>query len=184
MKKNSNFKTVMLYAESLYEGAEQGGFLEKTYSDARKLLRAVAASGEQLKQLDNPLWTDEQKSELVFAVLKNLELCTSLTNLIKLLIENRRISDLTNVLQRFILLYNDRHDIAEVEVATVVPLNETQEKSLKEKLNGIFKKHIELSFVIEPEIIGGLIIRYKSNLIDVSVRHKLDALEQLMKGTK
>ena len=60
----------------------------------------------------------------------------------------------------------------------------TQENLLKIKLENIFHKQILLRYVINPQIIGGLVIKYGTSFIDNSVRHKLNALEQLMKGTK
>ena len=69
-------------------------------------------------------------------------------------------------------------------MTTVVPLDKSQEKKLIGKLEAVFHKEIILKYVINPQIIGGLVIRYGTNFIDNSILHKLNALEQLMKGTK
>ena len=82
------------------------------------------------------------------------------------------------------MLYQQKNNIAEVEVTTVMPLSSQQETLLKSKLSAIFKREILLRYIINPQIIGGLVLKYGTNFIDNSVKHKLDALEQLMKGTK
>ena len=74
--------------------------------------------------------------------------------------------------------------MAEVEVTTVIPLTEKQENMLKSKLENIFNKQIILHYIINPQIIGGLVIKCGTNFIDNSIKHKLNALEQLMKGIK
>ena len=105
-------------------------------------------------------------------------------NALKLLLLNDNFGALPQTLEQFILLYQQKHNIAEVEVTTVIPLNKQQENLLKQKLSAIFKRDILLRYVINPQIIGGLVLKYGTHFIDNSIKHKLDALEQLMKGTK
>lgn len=183
MNKRSNLKTAILYAHALYDGAEQSGELDKTYLNAKSVV-AEKIDSKSLKALDNPLWDTDVKFQIMQDGFKPFQPCDSFINLLKLLIENRRFADISSILRHFILLYREKHNIAGVEVTTAVPLSQEQEKKLKQKLAAIFQKDIELEYILSPEIIGGLVIKYESQLIDVSVKHKLDALEQLMKGTK
>ena len=108
----------------------------------------------------------------------------SMLNTLKLMAQDGKLNILELILKQFILLYQEKHDIAEIEVTTVMPLSDEQEDLLKTKLANIFHKQIVLRYVINPQIIGGLMIKYGTNFIDNSVKHKLNALEQLMKGTK
>ena len=105
-------------------------------------------------------------------------------NFLKVLAQNHRLNLLEIILKQFISLYNDKHNIAEVDVTTVIELSSEQDKRLKSKLSDIFNKKIEINYIINPEIVGGLVIKYGTNLIDVSIKHKLDTLEKIMKGTK
>ena len=174
----------MLYASAMYEGAEEAKQLDKLYEDAGVLEKAVCEHREDFSKLNNPLWKYSQKQEALQAVCEKFGFSQSMLNTLKLLAQNGKLNVLEQTLKQFILLYQEKHDIAEVEITTVVPLNSNQENLLKTKLTNIFHKQIVLRYVINPQIIGGLVIRYGTNFIDNSVKHKLNALEQLMKGTK
>lgn len=184
MKKISDLKTAILYAQAMYEGAEQVNQLDELYENAGVLSDLVGTQKAEFYKLNNPLWKYSQKEEVLQAVCSKYGFSQSMLNTLKLLAQNGKLNVLEQTLQQFILLYQQKHNIAEVEITTVVPLNDTQEKLLKSKLEAIFHKQVILRYVINPQIIGGLIIRYGTSFIDNSIKHKLNALEQLMKGTK
>lgn len=184
MKKISVIKAALLYAGAMYEGAEKTGELDALYCNARELKETADDRNSDLYKLANPLWKFAQKAEVLETIAKKCGWCDAMLNTLKLLALNNDFNVLSATLEQFILMYQDKHNIAEVEVTTVIPLNQQQENRLKEKLSAVFKRDILLRYVINPQIIGGLILKYGTHFIDNSIKHKLDALEQLMKGTK
>lgn len=172
-----------MYAGAMYEGALKTSQTEDLYRDARQL-KELAEDDSSLNILANPMLKPEQKAELIDLIAKKCGLCPAMLNTLKLLAENNDFKVLPQTLEQFILLYQQKNNIAEVEVTTVMPLSSQQETLLKSKLSAIFKREILLRYIINPQIIGGLVLKYGTNFIDNSVKHKLDALEQLMKGTK
>ena len=184
MKKVSVIKAAMMYAEAMYESTAQTHNADILYRDARTLKTALDGGAEDLLKLNNPLWKFEQKAQILEHLAQKMPLCKNMLNILKILAKNNELNILPQVLEQFILLYQNKHDIAEVEVTTVMPLSTAQEDLLKTKLSAIFNKEILLHYIINPQIIGGLVLKYGTNFIDNSVKHKLDALEQLMKGTK
>lgn len=184
MKKVSVIKTAMMYAEAMYEGAIKTGEADNLYDNACRLKEVADEENSGIQALNNPLWKFGQKVEIIDAIVQKCGFCSSMCNTLKLLAENNDFGALPQVLEQFIALYQQKHNIAEVEVTTVMPLSTAQEKLLKAKLADIFHKEIILRYIINPQIIGGLIIKYGTNFIDNSIKHKLDALEQLMKGAK
>lgn len=184
MKNVSNLKTAILYAQAMYDGAEEVNQLEALYSDAEVLSGIVCEKKDDFNKLNNPLWKYSQKEEVLNDICNKLSLSQSMLNTLKLLAQNGKFNVLEQTLQQFILLYQKKHNIAEIEITTVIPLTSSQENLLKSKLENIFHKQVILRYVINPQIIGGLVIKYGTNFIDNSIKHKLRALEQLMKGTK
>lgn len=174
----------MMYAQAMYEGSEQAGQLDKMYDDAAALGVTVHEQNEEFAKLNSPLLKYAQKQEVLQAICSKFGFSQSMLNTLKLMAQNGKLNVLEQTLKQFILLYQEKHDIAEIEVTTVMPLSDKQESLLKTKLANIFHKQIVLRYVINPQIIGGLMIKYGTNFIDNSVKHKLNALEQLMKGTK
>ena len=184
MKNVSDLKTAILYAQAMYDGSDEIHQLDALYSDAEVLGGIVNEKREDFSKLNNPLWKYSQKEGVLTDICKKLGLSQSMLNTLKLLAQNGKLNILEQTLQQFILLYQKKHNIAEVEITTVIPLTSSQENLLKSKLENIFHKQIILRYVINPQIIGGLVIKYGTNFIDNSIKHKLRALEQLMKGTK
>lgn len=184
MKKVSTIKAAMMYAEAMYDSTETTGNAEILYNDACVLKAALENGAQDLLQLNNPLWKFEQKAQILEYLAQKIPLCSNMLNTLKILAQNNDLNILPQVLNQFVLLYQNKHNIAEVEVTTVMPLSARQESLLKSKLAMIFHKEILLRYIINPHIIGGLVLKYGTNFIDNSVKHKLDALEQLMKGTK
>lgn len=184
MNKCSKLKNAILYASSLYKGAIECSKLDETYQNAERLLQSTAQGFKDLNMLNNPIWPAKEKEKLIEAVVQELKLNAPMLNLLKILVENRKIDELELILNQFKKIYNDKQNIAEVDVDTVVELSSQQDENLKQKLTSIFKKKIIINYHINPQILGGLIIRCGTVQIDSSVKHQLDSLEQLMKGTK
>ncbi|MBQ8481337.1 MAG: ATP synthase F1 subunit delta [Alphaproteobacteria bacterium] len=184
MKNVSDLKTAILYAQAMYDGAEEANQLSALYSDAEVLNSIICEKREELGKLNNPLWKYSQKEEVLTDISRKLGLSQSMLNTLKLLAQNGKLNVLEQTLRQFILLYQNKHNIAEIEITTVIPLTSSQENLLKSKLENIFHKQVILRYIINPQIIGGLVIKYGTNFIDNSIKHKLRALEQLMKGTK
>lgn len=184
MKKVSDIKTAMMYAEAMYAGVPDSDGADALYRDASTLKDVTDNSAEDFLKLNNPLWKFEKKAEILETLAQKADLSAPMLNTLKILAQNNNLNILPQVLNQYILLYQKKHNIAEVEVSTVIPLSAEQEDLLKSKLAAIFNKEILIRYIINPQIIGGLVIKYGTNFIDNSVKHKLDALEQLMKGTK
>ena len=72
MNKGSKLKNAILYATSLYEGAEQCKKLEQTHSDAAELQKVLAAESAGFAMLNNPIWATEAKEQIVLAIAKKL----------------------------------------------------------------------------------------------------------------
>ena len=80
-------------------------------------------------------------------------------------------------------LYNDDNGILPVKAFTAVPLTAEQTAKLSEKLAGITGKKIELQNKIDPACIGGVRLDYDGKRVDDTVRHRLDAVHNLLKNT-
>ena len=183
MKKASKIKTAIVYAQALFDSVESATKLKTLYNDVCKLANLSEKDFSELVKLDNPLLPLDIKFEALSAVSDKLGLNQNLCNTLKLLAEHRELNVLKLVIEQFILLYQ-KYNIAEVDVLTAVSLTKQQDSRLKEALVAIFQKDILINYIHAPQIIGGLIIKYGTHYIDNSIRHKLDLLEQVMKGKK
>lgn len=80
--------------------------LEQTHSDAAELQKVLAAESAGFAMLNNPIWATEAKEQIVLAIAKKLKLGSPLTNLLKILVENRKVNELGLILDQFKEIYN------------------------------------------------------------------------------
>lgn len=183
VKKATDFKTAKLYAKALYDSAKTAGTLLFVLHDVEALKSIELAKIPEAQYLNSPVVDFEQKNVLLEAIAKKLNLSEQSLNLLKILTQNNKFKLLDYVLDDFYAIYDSEHNIAEIIVETAAELSEKQNECLKEKLAKIFGKTIKINYLIKPEIIGGLVIKNGTTLIDLSLKNKLKNLEQLMKGT-
>lgn len=182
MKKESKIKTASKYALALYEGAGEDGDLKAVAGDIDKLLDVLQQDGEIIGYLSNPLWAVESKKEVLQVVAQKLKLADETLNCLCVIADNNRFPELVAILKSFKHIYFERHGIAEVLVESAKPLSKVQDEKLKANLKKYLNKEILINYEIKPEILGGLVITYGSEMIDDSIKGKLNRLELVMKG--
>lgn len=182
MKKDSKTKIARVYALALYEAAEERKTVPQVSDDMMKLLDAVRADAGIVKCLANPLWGLDDKKAALREVAARMKLNAETLNCLDLIAENGRFAELPQILEAFRHIYYVRHDIAEVEVGTVRELSAAQDKKLRVNLEKMLSRKVVVKYEIKPELLGGLVIKFNSNMIDDSLKSKLNRLELVMKG--
>lgn len=182
MKKISKSKIVSTYALALYEGAEEKKSVEKVFADVEKLLSAVKEDTSIVKYLANPIWDVEAKKAAIKEVASKVHLCKETMNCMDVIADNKRFAEFQQILEGFVRLYYLKNNIVEVEVQTVKKLAASQDKKLKENLEKVLNKKVMVKYDLKPDLLGGLIIKFGSSMIDNSIKGKLNRLELIMKG--
>lgn len=182
MKKNSKTKIASVYALALYEAAEEKKAVGKVYADIQILQKLIDEEKDFLKYFSNPLWKADSKKSALKEIASKIKISSETLGCLDIVADNGRFAELKLILESFIHLYCQKHDIAEVEVSSVKPLNSSQNEKLVAGLEKKIGKKVVARYVINPELLGGLRIRYGSNMIDDSVMGKLNRLEIMMKG--
>lgn len=182
VKKISKTKIISTYAQSLYEAAEENKVIEKVAKDVDVLRKILVDDPQIITDLSNQIWKTGSKLQAISEISKKLGLTEEMKSCLNLLAENGRMAELLSVLDAFKHTYYQRHDIEEVEVLTVKSLSEVQDKKLKASLEKKLAKKVLITYTIKPELLGGLVVKYGSSMIDDSISGKLTRLEIMMKG--
>ena len=95
---------------------------------------------------------------------------------------NNRFPELLPILEDFVHIWYAKNGYVEVSVQSVQELSAAQTEKLSNTLEKMLSKKVVLSYEIRPEILGGLIVKFGSSMIDDSIRGKLNRLEIMMKG--
>lgn len=182
MKKVSKSKIVSTYALALYKAAAEKNAVDQVWKDIDALCCVLSGDSETIGYLANPLWNISSKREAVKEIGAKLNLSGETVNCLEVIADNNRFSELLPILEGFRHIYYQKHNIEEVEVQTPKALTPAQDKQLKANLEKMLSKKVLINYAIRPEILGGLIIKYGSSMIDDSIQGKLNRLEIMMKG--
>ncbi len=182
VKKESKIKIATTYAESLFQGALQDGDAKAVIRDIDLLLDQATGYRQAIVMLANPLWEIDDKKAALKEVAGKLKLAPETLRCLNVMAENNRFSEFELILKAYRSLYLQKHNIVEVAVETVKELSVAQDKALRENLKAFLKKDVLVNYVIKPEILGGLTVSFGSDMIDDSLKGKLNRLESIMKG--
>lgn len=178
-----NNKISSRYARSLLDLAEDKNILETIYLDALTVISVLDMSRELRNLLVNPVIKSDVKLNVLNEILSG-KISSDMLNFVRFIIEKNREDYLAGIMQKFIGLRNDKLGIVDVVVKTAVVFSDEQTVMLNKKLESILNKKVQMSFVIDKNILGGFIARVEDTLFDASIRNQLLNLKkQLMLGS-
>lgn len=182
MKKVSKAKTAAVYARALYAAAAETKAADAVLDDVRKFLEVLAEDRSIVAHLANPVWDEADKKTALRDVAHKMKWNADTLRCLEVIADNRRFRVLPQILEEFIHIYYREHGIAEVEVGSVKPLSASQDKRLRSALEKMLNGKVFVTYKVMPELIGGLRIKFGSEMIDNTLASKLNRLENVMKG--
>lgn len=183
MKQENITKRVQNYAEALFKTASDQNNLHAIHEDLKNLREAFGENNLQ-KELNSPILKESQKKELFNLLDKKFRLNRTTFNFLYILAENSNIDLISQIIDTFDDMVLQKEGFLKVLVETAQELTQAQEKKLKDGLEKKLKKEVILSYKLNENLLGGLILHYQSIQIDDSLKSKLSTLEKLMKGLK
>ncbi|NES93919.1 MAG: F0F1 ATP synthase subunit delta [Desertifilum sp. SIO1I2] len=161
------------YAEALMSLGQANDLVEKFGEDAR-FLKELLASSEELRQfVENPIANPEAKK----AVLRQIageQIHSYTLNFLSLLVDRRRIQFLDAIAQQYLALLRKLNKTVLAEVTSVVELSDEQKQVIRDRVIAMTQaQQVELETTLDPSLIGGVIIKVGSQVIDASLRGQL-----------
>lgn len=173
---------VLGYAQALYELASESGQIEQIEKELQTMDTLLKESTVLKKLMLHPGVPVNLKKRLVESVLAH-ECSHLMKKFLYVLIDKRRERLLGFLFVSYRNVVRKIKGIVITEVQSAIQLTDNHLERLKTRLEKILGKEIEITAVINPEILGGLIIRFGDKLIDGSVRHKLSKLKKKLMQT-
>lgn len=170
------------YASALFDLASEKGTVTAVESDLDKLGDAIAASADLAALIRNPQVGRDDAAKAIDAVATLLKLSPLTKQFLGVLAGNRRLSALPQVVSAFAAIAAAQRGEVNAEVSSAHPLSDEQLKALAEKLKAREGREVKLKAKVDPEILGGLVVRIGSKQIDSSIRTRLNTLANAMKG--
>ena len=166
------------YAQALYEAAKGANTVEPVAHDLEAFAHALRQSPDVGAMLQSPDITAAAKRSAVTAVAGPTN--PTLANFLGLLIDRGRMTELPDIARAFADRVDDEEGRIAVEAITAVPLSAELRAQIVEKVTRETSRTPVLTEKVDPEIIGGLVLRVGSVMLDASVRRHLDAIHRNM----
>jgi F-type H+-transporting ATPase subunit delta len=169
------------YATALFEIAKESKSLDKLEDDIAAFEAAMGDSPELRGMLASPVFTREDQGRAVAAIANRMEMGPALANTLGLMAQNRRLFVVPAMLVQVKGLIAAERGEVTAEVTTARPLSEAQAESLTRMLKQSVGKDVRLDVTVDESLIGGLVVKVGSRMIDTSIRSKLANLQNVMK---
>ena len=171
------------YASALYDLADEKGALDAVAGDLASLQKMVDDSDDFRRFLKSPVISRTDQSKAIAAVADKAQLSPLAHKFLGLLASNRRLFVLPGVIAGFRAILADRRGEATAQVTSAAPLTESQTTSLIEALKkSVGRSKVAIVSKVDPSILGGLIVKVGSRMVDSSLKSKLQRLKLSMKG--
>jgi F-type H+-transporting ATPase subunit delta len=170
------------YAAALFDLARDERVLDGVAEDLGRL-QAMLADSEDLRRLvRSPLISREDQAKAMAAILEKAEISDLVRRFVGVLARNRRLFALDAVIRTFFRLLAEHRGEVAAEVTSAAPLSEGQLEAVKGALARAVGSEVDLTAKVDRGLIGGLVVRVGSRMVDSSLRTKLQRLQFAMKG--
>ena len=169
------------YATAVFDLAKEGKDIKALETDVAALEAAIADSADFTTLLTSPLYNRDEQGAAMTAIAKKMGLSTTVSNVLSLLVAKRRLFVLPHMLAVLEDRLADERGEMTAEVTTAKSLTKAQSDKLAKTLSGQVGKTVTIKQTVDESIIGGLIVKMGSRMIDTSIAAKLNALQNTMK---
>ena len=170
------------YATALFDLAVEAKSLDAVAASLATLKDAMAQSADLKTLMTSPMVTRSAAAAGVAGVAASLKLDSLTSNFLGVLARNRRLAALPAIIRDFSALAAARRGEISAQVTAAHKLSAAQQKALAAKLKAGLGRDVALDITVDPAILGGLIVRVGSRMIDSSLKTRLGALGQALKG--
>lgn len=170
------------YAVALFELAQEQDALDAVAGDLHALRDLLDESADLERLIRSPVLSRDEQARALAAIGERAGFASLTRQFLGLLAHKRRLFALPDVIVAYDAMLAEHRGEVGAEVASAVPLSEEQLESVKKQLAAAVGQTVKLSTTVDPSLLGGLVVRVGSRMIDASIRTKLHQLELALKG--
>jgi len=172
------------YATALFELAREGDAIDGVKADLERFDALIAESADLLRLVRSPVFSADEQRQALSAVLQHAGIGGLAEKFLKLVTTNRRLFAVRDMIRGFGELVADHKGQATAEVTVAEPLKDGHVAALQDALNAVSGKDVDLAVKVDPAILGGLVVKLGSRMVDTSLRTKLNAIRHAMKEAR
>ena len=173
-----------VYGDALFELALEEDKLESVWDEVRVISQALKDNPDFLPTLKHPDMSMEKKQELLKEIFGD-KLSPDVMGLLDVMVRKGRIGDLNKVLIYFDERAKERQKIGVVEVKTPMELSDAEKKKVEARVLEVTDfASLEMKYKVDESLLGGMVIRIGDQVLDNSIRSKLDAMSRQLAGVR
>jgi F-type H+-transporting ATPase subunit delta len=172
------------YGAALFELADERHVLDAVADDLRELRTMLQESQDLARLLRSPVLSREDQAKAVAALGERAGLSDLTRDFLGVVAGNRRLFAVPAMIEAYINQLAERRGEVTAEVTTAQPLNETQQNALGEQLRRALGRRVTADLRVDPSLLGGMIVKVGSRMIDGSLKSRLRRLQLAMKGVE
>ncbi|MDQ2802550.1 MAG: F0F1 ATP synthase subunit delta [Pseudomonadota bacterium] len=170
------------YAAALYAHAEDTRSLDTVVSEMQQLGQMIDQSADFRRLIDSPLIDVHQARRAALAVLEREGFSKHVADFVGVVANNRRLRQLPDIVTAFSALVARKRGVITARVASAHPLSDVQRQQLRARLIEAGFGNVNIVEQVEPDLLGGLVVRVGARLYDTSLKSRLQRLQYAMKG--
>jgi len=165
-----------VYARSLFQVAKEHDKLDQLREELGQFADALDQSHELSVFLFSPYFSTEEKKDGLHKAVEGAE--PIFMNFLELLLEKHRMPAIYRIRREYDGLWREEHKLLSVQVTSAVALDEEVVKSLGDRISQQTGRHVDLTAKVEPDILGGIVLRVGNSILDASIRNRLEQLRR------
>ena len=170
------------YGAALYDLASEKKCIDNILNDFDLVQEAIRESSELKYLIKSPLVKSDEKLNILLKIFFEANLNDLTTTFFKVLGKNKRISNISSIIVQFKKINSKKRGDITANITSANELSEDEIDSITNQLKKSLGEKLSLNFYIDENIIGGLVVKVGSKMIDTSISNKINKLKIAMKG--
>jgi F-type H+-transporting ATPase subunit delta len=172
------------YASALFELALESNAVNDVQRDLAALDGLIGGSPDFTRLVRSPVFSAEEQGKALGAILDKAGIGGIAANFLKVVAANRRLFAVRDMIRGFNRLVAAHKGEVNAQVTVAEPLNDARLTEIKDTLKAVTAKDVTIDVIVDPSIIGGLVVKLGSRMVDASLRTKLNSIKFAMKEAR
>jgi len=169
------------YATALFELALEASAVDSVRSDLARFDALISESADFTRLIRSPVFSADEQTNALMAVLDKAGIAGLAAQFLKVVASNRRLFAARDMVKSFNQLVANHKGEVTAQVTLAEKPSDAHLAAIRDTLNAVTKKDVQVDVNVDPAIIGGLIVKVGSRMVDSSLRTKLNAIKHAMK---
>ena len=170
------------YAAALFDLADERRMFDEVASDLREIKAMLTQSADLMRLVRSPVLSRGDQGKAIMALAERAGLNSLVRDFLAVVARNRRLFAVPAMIEAYLAKLAERRGEVAAEVTAAQPLSEAQLGALSEQLRRTVGRRVTVDVRVDPALIGGMIVKVGSRMVDGSLRSRLRRLQLAMKG--